>query len=56
MDFVQPEGQTTDKVSLSGDACEPADGVAAFMESRIVETEEPDLPEGYVANGTFEYV
>ena len=26
------------------------------MESRIVKTAEPDLPEGYVANETFEYV
>ena len=56
VDFVQPEGETTAKVTLSGDACESADGVATFMESRIVETEEPDLPEGYVANETFEYV
>ena len=56
VDFVQPEGETTAKVTLSGDVCESADGVATFMETRIVETEEPDLPEGYVANETFEYV
>ena len=35
VDFVQPEGETTAKVTLSGDACESADGVATFMESRI---------------------
>lgn len=54
VDFVA-EG-TTATVTLSGDACESADGKVTFMESRIVETAEPDLPEGYVANETFEYV
>ena len=56
VDFVQPEGETTAKVTLSADACESADGVATFMETRIVKTEEPDLPSNYVANETFEYV
>ena len=56
VDFVQPQGETTAKVTLSADACESADGVATFMETRIVKTAEPDLPEGYVANETFEYV
>ena len=56
VDFVQPEGETTAKVTLSGDVCESAEGVATFMETRIVTTEEPDLPAGYVANETFEYV
>ena len=56
VDFVQPEGETTAKVTLSGDACNSSYGVATFMETRIVKTAEPDLPEGYVANETFEYV
>ncbi|OUP48085.1 endo-alpha-N-acetylgalactosaminidase family protein, partial [Lachnoclostridium sp. An181] len=56
VDFVQPEGETTAKVTLSADACDSVSGVATFMETRIVKTAEPDLPEGYVANETFEYV
>ena len=56
VDFVQPQGETTAKVTLSADACESTDGVATFMETRIIKTAEPDLPEGYVANETFEYV
>ncbi|MGI5930310.1 endo-alpha-N-acetylgalactosaminidase family protein [Pseudoflavonifractor sp.] len=56
VDFVQPEGETTAKLTLSADACESGSGKATFMESRIVKTAEPDLAEGYVANETFEYV
>ena len=56
VDFVQPEGETTAVVRFSADACDNADGKATFMETRIVETKEPDLAEGYVANETFEYI
>ena len=56
VDFVQPEGETTAVVKFSADACDNADGKATFMETRIVETKEPDLEEGYVANETFEYI
>ncbi len=56
IDFVQPEGETTAKITFSADACENSNGQATFMESRLVKTAEPDLPEGYVANETFEYV
>ena len=56
VDFWQPEGKTTAEVSLSADACENANGKATFMQTRIVKTNEPDLPRGYVANETFEYV
>ena len=56
VDFVQPEGETTAVLTLSADACESADGLATFMETRIVKTAEPDLPKGYAANETFEYV
>lgn len=54
VDFVAESDTAT--VTLSGDACESADGKTTFMETRIVKTAEPDLPEGYVANETFEYV
>lgn len=54
VDFVAED--TTATVTLSGDACDSADGKVTFMESRIVKTAEPDLPAGYVANETFEYV
>ena len=56
IDFVQPEGETTAVVKLSGDSCDNADGKVTFMETRIVKTNEPDLSEDYVANETFEYV
>ena len=56
VDFIQPVGETTAVVTLSGDACEAQNGKATFMESRIVKTAEPDLPKGYVANETFEYI
>lgn len=56
VDFVQPEGKTTAEISLSGDACENENGKSTFMQTRIVKTAEPDLPEGYVANETFEYI
>ncbi len=56
VDFVQPEGETTAKITFSADACENETGLATFMESRLVKTAEPDLPEGYAANETFEYV
>ena len=49
VDFVQPERETTAVVRFSADACDNADGKATFMETRIVETKEPDLAEGYVA-------
>ena len=56
VDFVQPEGETTAVVKFSADACDNEAGKATFMETRIVETKEPDLQEGYVANETFEYI
>lgn len=56
VDFVQPEGETTATVTLSADACDSQDGKVTFMETRIVKTAEPDLPAGYVANETFEYI
>ena len=56
VDFVQPEGETTAKVTLLADACDSANGKVTFMENRIVKTAEPDLEEKYVANETFEYV
>ncbi len=56
VDFVQPEGETVAVVKFSADACDNEAGKATFMETRIVETKEPDLPEGYVANETFEYI
>lgn len=54
VDFVAESDTAT--VTLSGDACDSAEGKTTFMETRIVKTAEPDLPEGYVANETFEYV
>ena len=56
VDFVQPEGETTAKVTLLADACDSANGKVTFMENRIVKTKEPELPANYVANETFEYV
>lgn len=56
VDFTQPEGKTTAEVILSGDACEKENGKSTFMQTRIVKTAEPDLPKGYVANETFEYI
>ena len=53
--YVVAESDTA-TVTLSGDACDSAEGKTTFMETRIVKTAEPDLPEGYVANETFEYV
>lgn len=46
----------TAEVILSADACESASGRVTFMQTRIVKTSEPDLPNGCVANETFEYV
>lgn len=56
VDFVQPEGETTAKLTFSADVCENSAGKATFMESRPVRTAEPELPEGYAAKETFEYV
>ena len=54
VDFIAED--TTAEVILSGDACENSNGKVTFMETRIVETNEPDLERGYAANETFEYV
>lgn len=54
VDFVAA-GETAE-VIFSGDACDSSAGKVTFMQSRVVKTAEPDLPNGYVANETFEYV
>lgn len=54
VDFTATSDTAT--VTLSADACDNPAGKATFMEVRVVKTAEPDLPEGYVANETFEYV
>lgn len=54
VDFVQPAGKTTAVLTLSADKSE-SDGKATFMETRIVKTDAPKLPEGYAAWEDFEH-
>jgi len=55
VDFVQPEGETTAVVTLSADTS-GSNGKATFMETRIVKTNAPELPDNYVAWEDFEHV
>lgn len=60
VDFTQPQGRTTARLTLAADPATSDAGRVAFMESRLVETADPGLPSApgrtYFAYETFEYV